>query len=107
VSWTEGRGQKRGSLDPVQLLDTGVVGQLTELLALGALVSFGMSRDGGSLSCTVTYEGEWDREWFRDCSELGAWLTEAVRAIDAQASARPPATGGSQRSANGAPRRSR
>lgn len=107
MGWSEGGKRKGQTVDPAALLDTGAIGVLCDLLRDGALVSFGLSRDGGSMSCTVTFDGEWDREWFRDTAELGGWLMDAQERISQFIAGRPPATGGNQRSPNGAPRRSR
>lgn len=95
---------KAASGDPVSpalVLEPGVVGMLVAVLELGALVSFGVSRDGGSMSCTVTFNGAWDREWFREPQPLFDWLTAAAAAIEEE----PAAPAGS--STNGAPRRRR
>lgn len=107
MGWSGGGKRAGAVVDPATVLEPGVVGRLHELLALGALVSFGLSRDGGSMSATVTYNGEWDREWFRDPVELGAWFRDTARLIEAFRAANPPATGGQRRSANGAPHMAR
>lgn len=107
MGWSQG-GKRAGSVvDPAVLLEPGVVTWLHALLSLGALVSFGLSRDAGSMSATVTYDGEWDREWFRDPVELGSWLSDAASRIDVFQREHPPATGDPRRSSNGAPRRGR
>jgi hypothetical protein len=43
-----------------------------ELVDMGALVSVSRSRDGGAVAITVTWDGEWERQWFR--SEADAIL---------------------------------
>lgn len=71
---------------------------LTRVVGTGALVSLGLSRDGGALAATVTLDGDWLREWHRDCDELTAWLLAVVDAIEAHSSVPPSA---SQDRANG------
>lgn len=107
MGWSQGGKRAGAVIDPAVLLEPGNVGWLQALLALGALVSFGLSRDGGSMSATVTYDGEWDREWFRDPVELGGWLSDAAGRIEEFQRRNPPATDDRRRSANGAPRRGR
>lgn len=73
------------SASPVEIpavLAGTALAALFELLELGALVSFGTSRDGGTLSCTVTHEGEWVRGWFRSEAELALWLQDGTAAVD-------------------------
>lgn len=66
------------------------------LLELGCLVSFSKSRDGGALSCTVTHDGQWRREWFRNAEDLAVWLGHGVQAVSALAKG-PPSGGSVQR----------
>lgn len=54
---------------------------LVRVVAAGALVSMGLSRDGGSLGVTVTLDGRWKREWFRQGDELADWLVHAEAAV--------------------------
>jgi len=71
-----GRGVQRLPLPEV--LTASVWELVTALVDLGALVSIGGSKDGGAVAVTVTCDGEWDREWFRQEEEVMEWLTEAV-----------------------------
>lgn len=75
---TRGRGEV---LDVSVLFDQGVVDALASLVRVGPLVSFGLSRDGGSASCTVTFDGAWDRQWFREAVELRQFLVDCEAAI--------------------------
>lgn len=59
-----------------------------ELVRLGALVSIGSTSDGGALGITVTLDGRWRREWFRDTEPMLTWLAGAVEAVK---SSPPPA----------------
>lgn len=102
MAWSDRVTARSGEgVDPAVLFEPGTVGVFCDVLRQGALVSFGMSRDGGSMSCTVTFDGAWDREWFREPQPLHDWLAAAHAAIEDE----PPKTG--QRSSNGAPRRGR
>lgn len=107
MAWTERAKKRGGDCKPSDVVNAAAVDVLHHLLESGALVSFGMARDGGSLSCTITFEGEWDRDWFREPDALVDWMADSYSAICEAVAARPPATGGNRRSSNGAPRRDR
>lgn len=80
--WFDGGGA--GSrVDVPALLDSDAAGGLAELVNLGALVSLGTTRDGGALGVTVTVDGRWRREYFRDSEELVMWISEALPAVRA------------------------
>lgn len=51
------------------------------LVQMGALVSLGTTSDGGALGVTVTVDGRWRREYFREAEELLGWLAEALPAV--------------------------
>lgn len=67
--------------------------RLWELVDLGALVSVSRSRDGGSVAVTVTWDGEWERRWFRDAADCQIALDEWAGLIEdlARAGKQPPA----------------
>lgn len=71
-------GGSGAPLDLSVVLDAGVVGLMAEVVAAGALVSFGLTSDGGALGCTVTVDGRWRREYFREAVELGGFLSGAA-----------------------------
>lgn len=72
---------KQGALvDVGALLDATTVEWVQELIELGALISFGTSRDGGALSVHVRLGEIKNREWFRDAEELHDWLQDGVAA---------------------------
>lgn len=79
-----------GHTADVQLLldGHGVSDAITEIVQLGALVSLGMTSDGGAMGLTVTVDGRWRREYFRDPEELQSWLAEALPAVRIAAEAR-------------------
>lgn len=69
------------AVDVLALLDSDAGPAIGELVQLGALVSIGTTRDGGALAITVTVDGRWRREYFREAEELVMWLSEAVPAV--------------------------
>lgn len=82
--WFAGNG-KGSPVDAPALMDTAG-DALKELVRLGALVSLGLTSDGGALGVTVTLDGRWRREYFREHEQLIDWLSGAV---DAVANGRP------------------
>ena len=82
-------GSSGSPVDVAALLDSGeLVGALSEIVALGALVSMGTTADGGALGVTVTVDGRWRREYFRTTDEMRAWLEPAVQAVTVAVAAR-------------------
>jgi len=80
-----GRGAR---LDVPALLDSECGELLHRLVGAGALVSIGLTSDGGALGVTVTVDGRWRRDYFRSSEDLGAWCAEAYPSVvDAVASA--------------------
>ncbi len=79
--WFDGGGASGSKVDVPALLDSDAGGALGELVALGALVSLGTTRDGGALGVTVTVDGRWRREYFRDSESLALWMSEALPAV--------------------------
>src|SRR5688572_5450007 len=93
--WFDDAG--RGSpVDVGALFDSKVPVLLGELVASGALVSVGTTSDGGACGITVTLDGRWRREYFRESEEAAEWLAGAIEAVRA-ATARPAASSGSRR----------
>jgi hypothetical protein len=74
--------------DVLALLDSDATPLLLEMVAAGALISLGLTSDGGALAVTATVDGRWRREYFRETGELLVWLSEAVPAVTAAAKAR-------------------
>lgn len=87
------RGSRRAVVDVRALLDESTREYVADLVALGVLVSVGLSRDGGALSVTLTSGGEWVREWFREHTDLVEWLADAHRELT-QELAVPPTDNG-------------
>ena len=72
------QGSTGSPVDVPALLDSGVPGLLASCVGLGALVSLGRTSDGGALGVTITLDGRWRREYFRDAEPLMEWLEQAV-----------------------------
>lgn len=83
-------------VDVEAIMDSGVPAVLWEIVTAGALVSMGKTSDGGALGVTVTLDGKWRREYFRDSEEMTSWLLGARDAVRA-ALERPAASSGSRR----------
>lgn len=88
--WFDGGGSGR-AVDVAALLDGPAMEALIEVVGLGALLGLGTTSDGGALGVTITVDGRWRREYFRDSEDLVVWLSEALPAVRA-AVASPPAS---------------
>lgn len=97
--WFEGSGNGN-AVDVEAVMDSGAPVVIWRIVAAGALVSMGTTSDGGSLGVTVTLDGRWRREYFRDSDELVSWLLGAADAIDA--SEAPPASSARRKRSRGA-----
>lgn len=80
ADWLDGGGNGK-AVDVAKVMDSAAPEALWELVQLGALLSLGTTSDGGALGVTVTVDGRWRREYFRDSEDLLSWLAEAVPAI--------------------------
>jgi hypothetical protein len=78
--WFEG-GASRGLVNVPELMDDLVIGGIQQLVADGALVSLGLTSDGGAVGFTVTVDGRWRRDYFRHAEELVAFIAEALPAV--------------------------
>lgn len=96
-------GGSGSKVDVIALLDSTGGEALIALMATGALVSVGLTRDGGALGVTVTVDGRWRREWFREADELQSWVSEALPAVRAavEAAAASSGAGNGQRRRRG------
>jgi hypothetical protein len=79
-SWFEGNGNGK-RIDVVKLLDSDAGRLAHEVVGAGALVSLGLTSDGGALGVTITVDGTWRRDYFREEESLQAWLAEALPAV--------------------------
>ena len=76
------------------MFDSKAEEMVLALVGMGALVSMGLTSDGGALGLTVTVDGAWRREYFRDTSSLVDWLEEAMAPVaDACGAARASSAG--------------
>lgn len=91
--WFDGAGGG-GLADVAAIMDSDGWAGLLECVALGALVALGTTRDGGALGVTVTVDGRWRREYFRDGVDLTAWVAEAVPAVRSALGTPPAASSG-------------
>lgn len=94
ADWFDGAGNGK-QLDAVAILTSHPGEGIAALVQAGALVSLSLTSDGGALGVTVTVDGRWRREYFREEDELLAWLAEAIPAVQsARGSSAPPASNG-------------
>lgn len=84
MGWFDEAGHG-GTVDVEALMDSGAAGLLWRIVTAGALVSVGRTSDGGALGITVTLDGAWRREYFRDSDELTDWLARAAAAVEEEA----------------------
>lgn len=96
-SWIDGGGNG-SAVDVTELLDVAPTKAIAEIVQLGALVSLGTTSDGGALGVTVTVDGKWRRDYFRNVEELLAWLAEAVPGVEAAMDSPRPSAAPRQRS---------
>lgn len=77
------------AVDVPAIMDSGAPEVLWRIVTAGALLSIGRTSDGGALGVTVTMDGRWRREYFRDSDELVSWLLGAAEAVEAEAGRAP------------------
>lgn len=77
TDWLD-EGGRGSAVDVPTLMDSKAADLAWRVVQAGALVSFGRTSDGGALGITVTVDGRWRREYFRDVDELVQWLTGAA-----------------------------
>lgn len=78
-------GASGKAVDVAAVMDSDAAPLAWRVVAAGALLSFGRTSDGGALGVTVTIDGRWRREYFRDAEDLVEWLTGAADFAEAQA----------------------
>lgn len=74
-------------VDCAAMFDSEAAGLLLRLIQSGALVSLGTTSDGGALGITITVDGRWRREYFRDSEALTGWLEGAADVVPELAAA--------------------
>ncbi len=80
TDWFAG-GSSGAQVDPVAMLDSEAGKRLAGMVAAGALVSLSLTSDGGALGVTVTVDGRWRREYFRDVEALDVWTEDAMAPV--------------------------
>lgn len=78
--WFDEGGGPGNRVDSTALLDDASE-HLWPIVDAGALVSLSLTRDGGALGVTITVDGRWRREYFRESEEIRDWLTAALEPI--------------------------
>lgn len=78
--WFEGAGDG-ARVDVVAMLDSEAMKRLAAMVDFGALVSLSLTSDGGALGVTVTVDGRWRREYFRQVEQLDLWTEEAMAPV--------------------------
>lgn len=96
MSWFDGDGAGR-QVDVAALMDSQAAELIWEIVAAGALVSIGRTSDGGAVGVTVTLDGAWRREYFREADEMVGWLTGGLAAVRASIEGLPAPAGRRQR----------
>lgn len=81
------------ALDIAAFLDSSVTDGIGGLLAMGVLVSLGLTRDGGAVGVTVFNDGRRRREYFRQSSDCADWLQLARLALAPNRASRPAGNG--------------
>lgn len=88
--WFSGSGGG-APVDIAALLDSKASNLVGEIVCHGALVGLATTRDGKALGVTVTVDGAYRREYFRDVDELVAWLGVANAVVREIWELTPPA----------------
>lgn len=79
--WFEDGKGAAHRVDLAAFMDSRVPDYLWACVAGGALVSVGTTSDGGAIGITITCDGRWRREYFRESEDAAAWLSGAVAAV--------------------------
>ena len=95
ADWFE-EGGSGSPVDVAKVMDSKAADLVWELIAGGVLVSLGTTSDGGALGITVTLDGRWRRQYFRETEEAVSWLEGAVAHVLPEAK-RQAAPSGRQR----------
>lgn len=93
------------AVDVLALFDSGLPNEIARLVGMGVLVSIGTTRDRGALSITVTRDGRYRREYFRDASEAADFVRMAASAIRGPGLGEPEQDPTSTRKPSRGPRR--
>lgn len=91
-------GARGARLSVPELFTAGVCDALWRVVAAGGLVSIGLTSDGGACSLTVTDDGRWKREYFRDSDELEVFVLAAATFLESDGRFASSENGGRRRS---------
>lgn len=80
-----------GVVDIHAFFDSDLPKLIAEHVSLGVLVSIGTTRDRGAVSITVTFDGDWDRSYFRDSTDACDFLRLAADVLRARGLTPEPA----------------
>lgn len=83
TDWLD-EGSASKAVDVQAVMDSEAAPLAWRVVQAGALLSFGRTSDGGALGVTVTIDGRWRREYFREAEELIDWLTGAAEFAEAE-----------------------
>lgn len=97
MGWFDDAGNG-STVDVAALMDSGAPETIWRIVDAGALVSVGRTSDGGALGVTVTLDGKWRREYFRDSDELVSWLLAAAEAVEEESERQTASSGSRSRS---------
>lgn len=78
-----GKRNRGGHLDVRAFFDSGVLEGITRIIDLGCMVSLGSTRDRGAIGVTVTQDGEWEKEYFRNAADAIEWLEGTISVLGA------------------------
>lgn len=79
--WFDDGGSSGQPVDVQKVLDSDGGVAIGAIVQLGALVSLSTTRDGGALGVTVTVDGRYRRQYFRNGEDLTDWMAEALPAV--------------------------
>lgn len=97
MGWFDDAGN--GSpVDVPVVMDSAAADLVWHIVQEGAMVSLGTTSDGGALGITVTLDGRWRREYFRESEGAVDWLGEAYQAVQAEPKGQTASSGRRQRS---------
>lgn len=84
TDWLD-QGAAGKAVDVAAVMDSAAAELAWRVVQAGALLSFGRTSDGGALGVTVTIDGRWRREYFRDAEDLTEWLAGAAEFAEEEA----------------------
>jgi hypothetical protein len=76
-----GNGSRPSVVDARAFFDSAIPERIAVIVGMGCLVSIGTTRDRGAISIRVTFDGESDREYFRDPADATDWLDGIGRSL--------------------------